>query len=361
MTLSTSSSRAVRTRTGIFAPAARRRRRTSKPSIPGRRTSRTTRSGRLVRRELEALLAGAGDADLVALLLEGVLDPAGDGVLVFDDQDGGCHAAGSYTRRGGRSRATLRRIARPAAGSGRAAAPRPRQPARPRRRCQHQRTTHELRPPRARRRAPHRHRQGRRRPPSGRPPARRRLRPRPRVGRRHARRPRLRACSGAASARTPSSTSRSTAAKPTPVLIHGVQIHPVNRRPIHVDLFVVRMTEELTVDVPVHGTGESEAVTKLGGTLLNATRQRQGPGPARPPAAVDRGRPRRARRLRRGDPRPRPRDPRGRDAPDRPRRDRLQGLPAARPGGRGRAGRRGRRGGRPPRARPRPPRKSAEA
>ncbi len=60
-------------------------------------------------------------------------------------------------------------------------------------------------------------------------------------------------------------------AKAKPVLVHGVQIHKVNRRPIHVDLFAVRMTEELTVDVPVHGTGESEAVSKLGGTLLNAS------------------------------------------------------------------------------------------
>jgi large subunit ribosomal protein L25 len=60
-------------------------------------------------------------------------------------------------------------------------------------------------------------------------------------------------------------------AKPKPVLVHGVQLHKVNRRPIHVDLFAVRMTEELTVDVPVHGIGESEAVTKHGGTLLNAS------------------------------------------------------------------------------------------
>jgi large subunit ribosomal protein L25 len=60
-------------------------------------------------------------------------------------------------------------------------------------------------------------------------------------------------------------------AKPTPVLVHGVQIHKVKRRPIHVDLFAVRMTEELTVDVPVHGTGEAEAVSKHGGTLLNAS------------------------------------------------------------------------------------------
>ena len=54
--------------------------------------------GRLVRRDLEALLAGAGDGDLVALLLEGVLDPARDGVLVFDDEDGGCHAADATPR-----------------------------------------------------------------------------------------------------------------------------------------------------------------------------------------------------------------------------------------------------------------------
>jgi large subunit ribosomal protein L25 len=52
-----------------------------------------------------------------------------------------------------------------------------------------------------------------------------------------------------------------------PVLVHGVQVHPVHRRPIHVDLFLVRMTEELTVEVPIVLTGTSEAVEKLGGTL----------------------------------------------------------------------------------------------
>ena len=60
--------------------------------MPGRRTSRTTRSGAWFVGEVEALLAGARDRDLVALLLEGVLDPASDGVLVFDDQDRGGHA-----------------------------------------------------------------------------------------------------------------------------------------------------------------------------------------------------------------------------------------------------------------------------
>jgi large subunit ribosomal protein L25 len=43
--------------------------------------------------------------------------------------------------------------------------------------------------------------------------------------------------------------------KANPVLIQGVQIHPVNRRPLHADLFLVRMTEELTVDVPLVAVG----------------------------------------------------------------------------------------------------------
>ena len=57
--------------------------------------------------------------------------------------------------------------------------------------------------------------------------------------------------------------------KPQPVLIHGIQVHPVTRRPLHVDLFLVRMTEELTVDVPLVPTGLSRAVVDEGGTLLH--------------------------------------------------------------------------------------------
>jgi large subunit ribosomal protein L25 len=57
--------------------------------------------------------------------------------------------------------------------------------------------------------------------------------------------------------------------KAQPVLIHGIQVHPVTRRPLHVDLFLVRMTEELTVDVPLVPVGESTAVTTDGGTLLH--------------------------------------------------------------------------------------------
>jgi large subunit ribosomal protein L25 len=57
--------------------------------------------------------------------------------------------------------------------------------------------------------------------------------------------------------------------KSRPVLVHGVQVHPVNRKPVHVDLFLVRMTEELIVDVRLVATGLSQAVERDGGTLLH--------------------------------------------------------------------------------------------
>jgi len=59
--------------------------------------------------------------------------------------------------------------------------------------------------------------------------------------------------------------------KPSPVLVQDVQLHRVTRRPLHVDLYVVRMTDELTVDVPLVAEGASEAVTVHGGTLLHVT------------------------------------------------------------------------------------------
>jgi len=57
--------------------------------------------------------------------------------------------------------------------------------------------------------------------------------------------------------------------KARPVLVHGVQFHPVTRRPLHVDLLVVRMTEELTVDVPLVGVGVSPTVDLHGGTVVH--------------------------------------------------------------------------------------------
>lgn len=56
--------------------------------------------------------------------------------------------------------------------------------------------------------------------------------------------------------------------RPKPALIHGVQIHPVTRRPLHVDFLLVRMSEELTVEVPLVPLGTSPAVELHGGTLL---------------------------------------------------------------------------------------------
>jgi large subunit ribosomal protein L25 len=56
--------------------------------------------------------------------------------------------------------------------------------------------------------------------------------------------------------------------KTRPVLVHGIQVHRLSRRPIHVDLFAVRMTEELTVEVPLVSTGHAPAV-EGGGTLVH--------------------------------------------------------------------------------------------
>jgi large subunit ribosomal protein L25 len=54
---------------------------------------------------------------------------------------------------------------------------------------------------------------------------------------------------------------------PTPTIVHGVQVHPVSRRPLHIDLLAVRMTEELTVEVPIVTTGSSVLIEREGGTL----------------------------------------------------------------------------------------------
>jgi large subunit ribosomal protein L25 len=58
--------------------------------------------------------------------------------------------------------------------------------------------------------------------------------------------------------------------KPRPVLVYDVQVHPVTQRSLHVDLFLVRMTEELIVDVPLAATGVSPAIDNLNGVLLHA-------------------------------------------------------------------------------------------
>ncbi len=57
--------------------------------------------------------------------------------------------------------------------------------------------------------------------------------------------------------------------KALPVLLQGVHEDPVRRHPLHVDFYVVKMTEELSVDVPVHLVGSSVAAERMGGTLLH--------------------------------------------------------------------------------------------
>lgn len=57
--------------------------------------------------------------------------------------------------------------------------------------------------------------------------------------------------------------------KARPVLVHQIAEHPVKRKAVHVDFYLVTMTEEMTVDVRVVAIGESFAVEKLGATLLH--------------------------------------------------------------------------------------------
>jgi large subunit ribosomal protein L25 len=53
------------------------------------------------------------------------------------------------------------------------------------------------------------------------------------------------------------------------VLVHGVQVDPRSRRLLHIDLFAIRSGEEVTVDIPLVATGDSFAVSRMGGTLLH--------------------------------------------------------------------------------------------
>jgi large subunit ribosomal protein L25 len=57
--------------------------------------------------------------------------------------------------------------------------------------------------------------------------------------------------------------------RPQPVLLHAVHEHPLTRAVLHADFFIVKMTEEMTVEVPISMVGESPAIDKMGGTLLH--------------------------------------------------------------------------------------------
>jgi len=57
---------------------------------------------------------------------------------------------------------------------------------------------------------------------------------------------------------------------PVNVLIADTQLHPLTGRVMHVDLFQVRMDEEIEAGVPIEFTGEAPAVKALGGILIRS-------------------------------------------------------------------------------------------
>jgi large subunit ribosomal protein L25 len=61
---------------------------------------------------------------------------------------------------------------------------------------------------------------------------------------------------------------RIDAGRPRPVFIQTVQEHPVRRVPIHADFHLVKMTEEMSADIPIVSTGLSVMVDRHDGTLL---------------------------------------------------------------------------------------------
>lgn len=56
-------------------------------------------------------------------------------------------------------------------------------------------------------------------------------------------------------------------------LIHDVALDPLKNNPIHADFYVVDMTKELEVDVPLEFVGEAEQGKTLGGVLVKVLHQ----------------------------------------------------------------------------------------
>ncbi len=51
-------------------------------------------------------------------------------------------------------------------------------------------------------------------------------------------------------------------------MIRSLQRHPLTRRPLHVDFFLVDLTHEMQADIPLAFVGDAPAVELTGGTLL---------------------------------------------------------------------------------------------
>jgi len=56
--------------------------------------------------------------------------------------------------------------------------------------------------------------------------------------------------------------------KPIKVLIHEPQLHPVYDEPLHVDFYLVKMTEKIKTEIPIKIVGEPPAVKELGANLI---------------------------------------------------------------------------------------------
>src|SRR5256885_7318451 len=71
------------------------------------------------------------------------------------------------------------------------------------------------------------------------------------------------------------------------VLVREIQTHPRRLGPIHVDFYAVSLAEKITVEVPVHLTGEAAAGKSGGaGSLPPIPPPRLGGPPRRHPAAL---------------------------------------------------------------------------
>jgi len=58
--------------------------------------------------------------------------------------------------------------------------------------------------------------------------------------------------------------------KKVPVLIHEIQTNPLTDEIIHVDLYQVKMTEKITVNVPLEFINEAPAIKEKDGVLVKA-------------------------------------------------------------------------------------------
>lgn len=56
--------------------------------------------------------------------------------------------------------------------------------------------------------------------------------------------------------------------RPSQVLIHDIQLHPVTNRIIHADLYQVKLTEKIKTTIPIQVVGEAPAAKELQGTLI---------------------------------------------------------------------------------------------